>query len=106
MPQRGDNPNEVLFDSGSKWAYRNVDNYYDADSFIHKPVDEMLSELEEEFDCPLVFLVFRRIEVVPPHVSTYTKPTNRRSMNREAQIALDTEIDRICEFLNHERTYP
>ncbi len=101
MPQRGDNPNEVLFDTGSPWAYRNVDNYYDADSNIHRPVDEVLSALEEEFECPLVHLVFRRTTEVVIHTHIYTtKPQPvQRMPSHDDLLKHYTEIARIEEYL-------
>lgn len=102
MPQRGDNPNEVLFETGSKWAYRNVDNYYDVDSSLQRPVDDILSSLEEEFDCPLVFLEFRRTYPASPH---YIKPKTQRH-DAQHQLGHFEELDRLGEFLFHEQEMP
>lgn len=101
MPQRGDNPNEVLFETGSKWAYRNVDNYYDVDSSLQRPVDEVLSALEEQFDCPLVFLEFRRTCPATLHHTIHT-PTRPHDTYHDI-IQKHTEMDRIGEFLFHEQ---
>ncbi len=102
MPQRGNNPNEMLFDTGSKWAYHNVDNYYDTDSNIHRPVDEILSALEEEFECPLVQLVFRRTKETPTHQHIYTSVPQpvQRMPSYEWLDKHHTEIARIAEYLD------
>lgn len=70
MPQLGDNPNEVLYEPGTAWAHHNVDNFYDMDSAICRPVDEMLAALEENLECPLVFLTLRREQEAKPLVVT------------------------------------
>jgi hypothetical protein len=106
MPQRGDNPNEVLFEVGSAWAWRNVDNFYDVDRSMCRPVDELLSSLEEQFECPLVYLEYRRKNEATPLQTTckYNQPHDTsKSPSFEWLISYHTEMARLDEFLNHER---
>jgi hypothetical protein len=107
MPQRGDNPNEVLFETGTKFAYY-VDNYYDMDSAICRPVDEMLSALEEEFECPIVYLQLRRERDATPHQTTHdTYQASEKLLFKCVNCAKPIPLfDELTSSTNHESETP
>lgn len=148
MPQRGDNPNEVLYEDNTPFGYR-VTNYCDFEQLICRSPEDILANIEEHHGCPLAHMQYREERISrwhaywrkeaeearkrgqpEPHVvipyatreqlhycsdeaapkphqhylkqqPQHCKPT----LTREQLIAIDTERDRINEFLFHEREY-
>lgn len=104
MPQRGDNPNEVLYETGTAFAHH-VDNYYDMDSSLCRPVDDMLAAIEEALDCPLVHLVLRREQTTRQHEVTQLHDMNvpqPKMPSFETVLRRNTEQARIQAYFNLE----
>ncbi len=104
MPQRGDNPNEVLFEDNTPFGYR-VTNYFDFAQVICRSPEDILAQLEELFTAPLAFVSFRK-EETPRHHQHYLKQepiTDKPTLTHEQLITFNTEQDRLLEFFIHER---
>lgn len=105
MPQRGDNPNEVLYEDNTPFGYR-VTNYYDFEQLICRDPFDALAAIEEQFYCPLAFVNFRKEQCPRYHHLNYLKQqpiTDKPTLTHEQLIAIDTESDRLLEFFIHER---
>lgn len=104
MPQRGDNPNEVLYEDNTPFGYR-VTNYCDFEQLICRDPFDALAAIEEQFYCPLAFASFRK-EAAPRHHTHFLKQepkTDKPTLTKEQLITFDTEQDRLLEFFIHER---
>lgn len=66
MPQRGDNPNEVLFEDNTPFGYR-VTNYSDYEHTTCRSPEDILAELEELFYSPLAFVEYRESQISKWH---------------------------------------
>ena len=122
MSQLGDNPNEVLFSPGSTLEWR-VMNYSDIQPFSYASPEEILMMLEEEFNESLCHVVFRIEAPARIHATdSRTYPTLPEMLFSPVQcefipvideyiaranwlrnMTANTELDRINEFLNHEK---
>ena len=103
MPQRGSNPNEVLFEDNTAFGYY-VTNYSDYEHLICRSPEDILAAIEEQFSSPLAFVQYREERITQWHVRfTKDTPIKTTTATKQQLIAIDTERDRLLEFFIHER---
>lgn len=105
MPQRGDNPNEVLYEDNTPFGYL-VTNYSDYERLMCRSPEDILAAVEEHFYEPLAFVQFREERIARwHHCKTHgsTDSLITVTLTYEQTVAQQTEDARLIEFFIHER---